>query len=162
MPPLPGGAPILGSCSCSRGQCASWKSNQSAWPRTQAMIMFAGDGLVRPSQTYTVPGVWPVSKVNHTRCRLAFRLVFGFRGSRSKEVLGVGSPCWSAWKYRFSTIGKGMGGHGGLNILGHKSWNVYGKKQRKREGEGARKKLRKTEEETAGPAAAPPSCLSPS
>ena len=34
-----------------------------------------------------------------------------------------------------------MGGHGGLNILGQKSWNVYGQEQRA--------KVRRDEEELA-------------
>ena len=51
-----------------------------------------------------------------------------------------------------------MGGHGGLNILGHKSWNVYGKKQRKRvrddESKQEQEQQRKREEEARRASAA--------
>jgi len=38
-----------------------------------------------------------------------------------------------------------MGGHGGLNILHHKSWNVYGKRQRKKVKEDEEKHAREEE-----------------
>eukprot|EP00954_Amorphochlora_amoebiformis_P006712 524387-Amorphochlora_amoeboformis.AAC.2 len=39
-----------------------------------------------------------------------------------------------------------MGGHGGLNILHHKSWNVYGKRQRKKVREDEEKFAKEEEE----------------